>query len=97
MEKLARIENRIRRKREELGYRQSDLAFLLDHKSSSQISKYERGLIFPDSERLLKLSYILKTTPDWLYPEVTKKWKKEVAKREEVLREKLTPQIYENI
>lgn len=81
-----RIENRIKRKREELGYRQSDLAFLLDHKNISHISRYERGLTFPNPENLLKLCYALKAVPEWLYPEITKKWREEVRKKEEILK-----------
>jgi transcriptional regulator with XRE-family HTH domain len=84
-----RIENRIKRKREELGYRQSDLAFLLDHKNISHISRYERGLVFPDSENLLKLCYALKALPEWLYPKITREWREEVIKKEEILRSNL--------
>ncbi len=89
MEKMEKIENRIRRKREELGYKQSDLAFLLGHKNPSQVSRYEKGQILPDSENIFKLSYSLKTLPEWLYPGMTKKWKEEVAKREDILRKNL--------
>lgn len=83
-----RIENRIRKGREEKGYRQSELAFLLAQRSSSQVSRYERGVVMPDAENLLKLCYSLNTLPEALYPEVIRRWKEEVARAKESLREK---------
>ena len=85
MERKERIENTIRRGREEKGYRQSDVAFLLGHNCSSQVSCYERGQIMPDSENLLKLAYIFNTLPEGLYPEISRKWRQEVEKAREKL------------
>jgi transcriptional regulator with XRE-family HTH domain len=85
MKSQERIENRIKRKREEYGYKQSDLALLLGNECSSQVSCYERGQIMPDSENLLKLCYGLNTLPEWLYPGITKRWREEI----ETAREKL--------
>lgn len=86
MKREERIENRIRRKREEYGYKQSDLAFLLGHRCSSHVSCYERGLIMPDAENLMKLCYSLNTLPEWLYPEITRMWRKEIEEAKEKLR-----------
>lgn len=88
MKKRERLYNRIRRKREESGYRQSDVAFMLGHKNSSQVSCYERGLIMPDSENMMKLCYCLNTMPEGLYFEMTKKWKDEVGEKRVRLRKK---------
>jgi transcriptional regulator with XRE-family HTH domain len=93
MKSKERIENRIRRGREENGYRQSDLAFLLAQKNSSQVSRYEKGLIMPDSENLMKLCYSLNTLPEGLYPEITRKWREEVARAKESLGEKQKSQL----
>ena len=84
------IYNRIRRKREECGYRQSDVAFMLEHKNSSQVSCYERGLIMPDSKNLMKLCYCLNTIPEGIYSEAARKWKKRVYKRKILLRKNKT-------
>jgi transcriptional regulator with XRE-family HTH domain len=95
MEKRERIENRIRKGREEKGYRQSDVAFLLGHNCSSQVSCYERGQIMPDSENLLKLAYIFNTLPEGLYPEISRKWRQEVEKAREKLAQLKTNKTYE--
>jgi len=79
------IENRIRRGREEHGYLQSDLSFLLGHATTSQVSRYERGLVLPDCENMLKLCYILNTLPEFLYPELPRAWRREVQERKEKL------------
>jgi transcriptional regulator with XRE-family HTH domain len=80
-----RIENRIRKGREEQGYFQSDLSFLLGHATTSQVSRYERGLVRPDFENAMKLCYILNTLPEFLYPELTRAWRREVQERKEKL------------
>ena len=90
MKKRKRLYNRIRRKREESGYRQSDVAFMLGHKNSSQVSCYERSLIMPDSENMMKLCYCLNTMPEGLYCEITKKWKNEVDEKRMMLRKNKT-------
>ena len=90
MKKRERIYNRIRRKREEGRYRQSDVAFMLGHKNSSQVSCYERGLIMPDSENMMKLCYSLNTMPEGLYCESTRRWKEEIEKSRESLKENRT-------
>ena len=86
MKKRERFYNRIRRKREESSYRQTDVAFMLGHKNSSHVSCYERGLIMPDSENMMKLCYCLNTMPEGLYFEMTKKWKDEVDEKRVMLR-----------
>jgi transcriptional regulator with XRE-family HTH domain len=86
MKREEKIENRIKRGREENGYKQSDIAFLLGHGCSSHVSCYERGLIMPDSENLLKLCYILHTLPEWLYPEITRRWRMEIENAKEDLK-----------
>jgi len=83
MRRRPRIENRIRRGREEHGYLQRDLALLLGHENPSQVSRYERGLVMPDCENMLKLCYIFNTLPEFLYPELTRAWKEEVRQRKE--------------
>lgn len=51
--------------REKKGLTQQDLANLMNiHKRT--VSKYERNEIFPDHEKLIKLSIILETTPNEL-------------------------------
>jgi transcriptional regulator with XRE-family HTH domain len=82
------IENRIKRGREEKGYKQSDLAFILGHNSSSRVSCYERGLILPDSKNLIKLCHCLNTVPEWLYPDIIRRWKEEAEIAAENLRNK---------
>jgi transcriptional regulator with XRE-family HTH domain len=73
-----RIENRIWKYRTLKGLKQEDLAFLLGHKTSGQISRYERGLVMPKLEQTTKICFGLETKIKSLYPEQIKKWREEV-------------------
>jgi len=75
------IENRIWKYRKIKGLKQEDLAFLLGQENASHISRYERGLVIPKLEKLIKLSYGLNTDIESLYPELVGKWQEDVEKK----------------
>lgn len=72
------IENRIWKYRKMKGFRQKELAFLLGQNLPSQVSRYERGLVIPNLEHLVKLCYALDTKMELLYPHLMGRWLQEV-------------------
>ena len=82
-----KIENRIWKHRIAKGLKQSQLAFLIGQKNSSQISRYERGLAIPHLEQLVKLCYGLEVGIGSLYPQLISKWQGEVDKGKDRLRD----------
>jgi transcriptional regulator with XRE-family HTH domain len=72
------IENRIWKHRKIKGFKQKELAFLIDQDLPSQVSRYERGLVIPNSEHLIKLCRALDIKIEQLYPHLIKKWLQEV-------------------
>ena len=76
-----RIENRIWRYRQIKGLNQSDLAFVINQKGSAQVSRYEKGLVISDFERIVKISHVLEVEPKELYPELIEQWQSEAEKR----------------
>jgi len=85
MENLKRIENRIWKYRTVRGLKQSELAFLIGQKNSGQVSRYERGLVIPTLEQLIKICFGLETEIKDLYPDLIAKWRREIeAKKAEL-------------
>jgi len=72
------IENRIWKYRKIKGFKQKELAFLIGQDLPSQISRYERGLVIPNSEHLIKLCCALDTKLELLYPCFVKRCHQEV-------------------
>ena len=72
------IENRIWKYRKIKGFKQKELAFLIGQDLPSQVSRYERGLVIPNSEHLIKLCRALDTKIEQLYPHLIKRWLQEV-------------------
>lgn len=77
MVEIFKAENRIWKHRTAKGLKQSELAFLIGQQNSSQVSRYERGLVIPKLEKLVKLCFCLGTEIERLYPELIQKWQKE--------------------
>jgi transcriptional regulator with XRE-family HTH domain len=86
MKSASLIENRIWKYRNIKGFKQEELAFLIGHITPSQVSRYERGLITPALEQLVKLCYALDIKIENLYPQLIKKWQQEVDKNKEKLK-----------
>jgi transcriptional regulator with XRE-family HTH domain len=73
------IENRIWKYRKIKKFKQKELAFLIGQKGlASQVSRYERGLVIPNSEHLIKLCCALNTKIELLYPHFVKRCYQEV-------------------
>ena len=86
MNAIPTIENRIWKYRTLKGLKQEELAFLIGNASSSQVSRYERGLVMPTFEQLIKLCCALDIRIESLYPQLVKKWQEEVEKNKAKLK-----------
>jgi len=75
------IENRIWRYRQIKGLNQSDLAFVINQKGPGQVSRYEKGLVISDFERIVKISHALEVGPEELYPELIEQWQSEAEEK----------------
>lgn len=81
----ARIANRLWRSRKAAGLTQKQVAFLLGHKSTSQISRWERGRRVPRTIDLLKLSAIYHRLVNDLVWDLFDSLRHKVAKRQRML------------
>jgi len=63
--------NRLKEFREKTGFKQNEIAILLDFKDSQdRICKWERGVALPSIPNLLKLARFYNIPPQDLYPEL---------------------------
>lgn len=65
---------------------QKEAAFLLDHKSASQLSRYEKGVKLPALVNALKLEIIYHVPVAFLFSDLYQKLKKEIRSKEDRLR-----------
>ena len=68
-----------------MGYTLRDVVWLLDLKSTGQLSRWENGKTQPNLENLLKLCIIYRTIVDRLYKEYRYELRKEIEKREQLM------------
>ncbi len=82
--------------RQQSGLELKQVAFLLGHKSTDQISLYERGLQTPRLPNALKLTIIYGASLAQLFPEHYEKYRTELAaKLEKVSRLQFSQKAYE--
>jgi DNA-binding XRE family transcriptional regulator len=79
--------NNLRKYRRLRGLRQSDVADILGIKSTSMISRWEKGTCLPDSLNMLKMSIIYRTMVDALFIDLVIVLRERLlSKEEEVLK-----------
>ncbi|MBX7109624.1 MAG: helix-turn-helix domain-containing protein [Chitinophagales bacterium] len=64
---MADIPNSLKKYRRITGYTQKEVAKILEFKSTSRISRWEKGESMPSVKNLLKLSFLYATLPNDLY------------------------------
>lgn len=74
--------NSLRKHRKMMGYTLKDVAWLLNLKCSSRISRWERGVAFPNAENLIKLGILYRSLADRLYAEQRVILREELLKRQ---------------
>ena len=80
-----RCYNNLRKHRKMMGYSLKDIGFLLNLKSTSRLSRWERGSSFPNLKNVLMLGIIYRSLIDQLYFEHKKEMEKTVIQREKKL------------
>jgi transcriptional regulator with XRE-family HTH domain len=73
--------NRLWLARKRRGLEQKQVAYLLDHQSIDQLSRYEQGMRLPSLENALKLEIIYGVPLRFLYKELSAKLEDEVWQR----------------
>lgn len=69
------IPNNLRRFRKMHGYRQQQVVAYLGLKSTSRLSRWEKGVAMPCAKNLFKLSILYNTLSDQLYSDLVKDMK----------------------
>ena len=75
------INNRLWRARKQAGLEQKQVAYLLGHKTTDQISRYERGARMPSFQTALKLELIYRTPLHCLFPEHYAGFREDISER----------------
>ena len=81
--KPKRIDNRLWKYRKIINYNQKQIALLLGHESSSQISNWEKGRKRPNLRNALKLAHVLKIPVESLFLGLALNLKEEIKANEE--------------
>ena len=83
------IPNCLRKYRRARGLKQKEVAEILGLKSTSMISRWEKGICLPSPLIILKLALVYRTLVDALFIDLVRFLKEELLKREEeVLKQK---------
>ena len=80
-----RIPNLLRKYRKVRGFKQKDVARILDLKSPSRISRWEKGLCLPSLANALRLSAVYRVMVDAMFPDLFRSFREEIRGREEKL------------
>lgn len=83
MEGKTKLNNRLWNARRKIGLEQKQVANLLGHKTSDQISRYERGTRFPNFKTAFKLAIIYGASLQELFPEHYERYRREVQAKAE--------------
>lgn len=81
--KYKKISNCLRKYRKLKGLRQKDVARILKLRSTSMISRWENGIVLPNSLNILRLSLLYRTLIDILFIDLMRRLKEDLRVREE--------------
>jgi transcriptional regulator with XRE-family HTH domain len=80
--------NCLKKYRKARGLTQNEVAKVLGFKSTSMISRWERGLSIPSTMNLFRLAVLYRTMADALFIDLRKALEKELHEKEEALKSK---------
>lgn len=80
-----RIPNCLRKYRRVRGLKQKDVAKILGLKNASVISRWEKGISFPNPKYLFRLAVLYRTMVDALFIDLIRSLRKNLLKEEENL------------
>ena len=78
-----RIPNLLKKYRRVRGLRQKDVAMILDLRSPSRISRWEKGLCLPSLTNALRLAAVYRVMVDAIFPDILRSLRKELKKQED--------------
>jgi len=78
-----RVPNSLRKYRKMRGLKQKDVAEILGLKSTSIISRWERGFVLPKPMNIFKLTALYRTMTDALFIDLLRSVKNDIYKKEE--------------
>ncbi len=81
--KYKKISNCLRKYRKIRGLKQKDVAKILKLRSTSMISRWEKGTCLPNSLNIFKLSLLYRTLVDALFIDLMRLLKEDLREREE--------------
>lgn len=77
------IPNTLRKHRKRRGLSQKEVAKILELKSASIISRWERGVCLPNTPNLFRLTVLYRTMPEALFFQYLGSVKEEIQRQEE--------------
>ncbi len=77
-----RIPNLLRKYRKVRGYRQKDVAKILNLRSPSRVSRWEKGLCLPSFSNALRLAVVYRVMVDVIYPDLLANLREDIMARE---------------
>ena len=83
-----KIPNCLRKYRRVRGLKQKEVARLLELKNANMISRWEKGVCFPNPVNLFKLAALYRTLVDALFIDLIRILKKDLMKKEEEVHRK---------
>lgn len=81
--KYKRIPNCLKKYRRASGLKQKEVAKILGLKSTSMISRWEKGICLPSSLNIFRLVVLYRTMVDGLFIDLRSSLKQEIQKREQ--------------
>jgi transcriptional regulator with XRE-family HTH domain len=78
-----RIPNLLRKYRRARGLKQKEVARILNFKSQSRISRWEKGLCLPTFRNVIRLSIVYRVMVDAIFSDLYSSTKQEIRKRED--------------
>lgn len=82
--------NLLKKYRRVRGLKQKDVARILDLKSASRISRWEKGLCLPSLANALRLAVVYRVMVDAIFSDLLRDLREEIVKREDELRSRKT-------
>lgn len=78
---MAPFPNSLKKYRRIMGFSQKEVAEILEFKSTSRISRWEKGESMPSVKNLLKLSFLYSTLPNDLYHDLWQEVRNNLRKK----------------
>ncbi len=78
-----RIPNLLRKYRRARGLKQKEVAKILNLKSQSRISRWEKGLCLPSFRNVVRLSLVYRVMVDAIFSDLYRSIKQEIKERED--------------